>query len=85
MYDALPIEESCKVLLICKRPDGEVVRVFTGERGQVLKTEARRGEEWVRVDDDPKPSSVTTRFIQSGNVLFIGGPLPDGPTMGNDQ
>jgi hypothetical protein len=84
MHDAQPIEESCKVLLICKRPDGEVVRVFTGKGGQVLKTEAQRGEEWVRVDNDPKPLRVTTRFIQSGNVLFIGGPLPDGGTLGDD-
>jgi hypothetical protein len=60
MHDAQPIEESCKVLLICKRPDGEVVRVFTGKGGQVLKTEAQRGEEWVRVDNDPKPLRVTT-------------------------
>ena len=52
MYDA-QIEESCKVLLIFKRPDGEVVCVSTGERGQVLTTEARRGEEWVRIDNDP--------------------------------
>jgi hypothetical protein len=55
MYDAQPIEEYYKRILFGERAGGEVVRLFIGERGQVLRTEAHRGDEWVRVEHAPKP------------------------------
>jgi hypothetical protein len=85
MYDAQPIEEFYKRILFGERAGGEVVRLFIGERGQVLRTEAHRGDEWVRVEDAPKPLRITHQMVQVGNVLLMGGPPPDMATPGDDQ
>jgi hypothetical protein len=82
MYDAQPVEKSWKVILICERPDGEVVRLFIGEQGTV-RTEAKRGDEWVRVDNDPKPSRIDAQIVRSGNVLLIA--PPDSAKLWDDQ
>jgi hypothetical protein len=85
MYDAQAIEESYKRILFGERAGGEVVRLFIGERGQVLRTEAHRGDEWVRVEDAPKPLRITHQMVQVGNVMLIGGPPPDMATPGDNQ
>jgi hypothetical protein len=85
MYDAQPIEESYKRILFGERAGGEAVRLFIGERGQVLRTEAHRGDEWVRVEHAPKPLRITHQMVQVGNVLLMGGPPPDMATPGDDQ
>jgi hypothetical protein len=85
MYDAQPIEESYKRIVFGERAGGEVVRLFIGERGQVLRTEAHRGDEWVRVEHAPKPLRITHQMVQVGNVLLMGGPPPDMATPGEDQ
>src|SRR5690242_19167964 len=77
MYDEQAIDESYKRILFGERAGGEEVRLFIGERGQVLRTEARRGDEWVRVEDAPKPSRITLQMVENGNVLWIGGPPRD--------
>lgn len=77
MHDAQAAAEDWKRILNGERADGEVVRVFMGEQGQVLRTEAKRGGDWVRVEDEPKPVRITGQIIRSGNVLLIGGPPPD--------
>ena len=55
-----------------------------GKNRQVLRTEAKRGDEWVRVNDEPKPVRITSQMVQSGNVLLIFGPPPDMAMLGDD-
>jgi hypothetical protein len=61
---------------IGKDDDFQVVEVYD---------EAHRGDEWVRVEDAPKPLRITHQMVQVGNVMLIGGPPPDMATPGDDQ
>jgi hypothetical protein len=84
MHDAQAIDEDWKRILVGERVDGEVVKVFLGEQGRILRTEAKRGDEWVHVEDEPRPVRITSQIIRSGNVLLFFGPPPDMATPGDD-
>jgi hypothetical protein len=84
IYDAQPIEESSDRILFGERADGERVRLFMGKNRQVLRTEAQRGDEWVHVEDEPKPVRITMQMVQADNILWIGGPPPDIATLEYD-
>jgi hypothetical protein len=84
MHDAQAIDESYDRIFFGERADGEQVRLFMGKNRQVLRTEAKRGDEWVRVNDEPKPVRITSQMVQSGNVLLIFGPPPDMAMLGDD-
>jgi hypothetical protein len=84
MHDAQAIDESYDRIFFGERANGERVRLFIGKNRQVLSTEAQRGDEWVHLEDEPRPVRITMQMVQAANVLWIGGPPPDIATLEDD-